>query len=381
MNQLPIPFQSLCTQITHLKLCNRTQVAFRLATDIDSAFVRKLHPTKHLSNSIANVVGAAILGVLVFAPGATAGVVVPESGGSPNADSIATLYKFLFALGAIVFVGVEGLLFWFLFKYRARKGSVAAQVRGNSQLEIGWTVGAAALLVIISAVTFIKLSEITTPAGSSIDANGNPVSSASSAGLEPPKVPKGASIKITVSGQQFIWRYQYPGPEKVYSYEEMVVPVGMTVILDINSNDVAHSWWIPKLGGKFDAVPGYVNHTWFKITDPDTYVGQCAELCGANHANMTARVRAVPFTEYRAWYRKQALEIKQAERLAAEQRNQITASQGKTARRQRTQSLTPENGTAPDPQEGPTATGQNQASDPENSATPGRTNSLPSSTT
>ena len=71
----------------------------------------------------------------------------------------------------------------------------------------------------------------------------------------------------------------------------MVVPVNTTVTLEIRAQDVAHSWWIPTLGGKFDAVPGYTNYTWFKATQASgTYTGQCAELCGRNHANMTARV-------------------------------------------------------------------------------------------
>ena len=76
----------------------------------------------------------------------------------------------------------------------------------------------------------------------------------------------------------------------------------MTVTLDIRSNDVQHSWWIPELGGKMDALPGYTNKTWFKVTEPGVYKGQCAELCGRNHANMYARVIALPFDEWQAWY-------------------------------------------------------------------------------
>ena len=90
----------------------------------------------------------------------------------------------------------------------------------------------------------------------------------------------------------------------MFSYEEMVVPTDTTVTLDINAQDVAHSWWIPKLGGKFDAVPGYTNHTWFKIPGKlagTIFTGQCAELCGRNHANMIAQVRAVTPPEYEAW--------------------------------------------------------------------------------
>jgi cytochrome c oxidase subunit 2 len=85
----------------------------------------------------------------------------------------------------------------------------------------------------------------------------------------------------------------------------MVAPVGVTVKLDIRSLDVAHSWWIPKLGGKFDAIPGYVHHTWFRLERAGVYRGQCAELCGRNHADMVAEVRGVSPAEYVAWLARQ----------------------------------------------------------------------------
>jgi cytochrome c oxidase subunit II len=97
------------------------------------------------------------------------------------------------------------------------------------------------------------------------------------------------------------------------------VPSDTTVILDITADDVAHSWWIPKLGGKMDAVPGYHNLAWFKAK-AGRYEGQCAELCGRNHANMLAEVRVVSPEEYQAWYRGQAARIKTAQRLQAQER-------------------------------------------------------------
>jgi cytochrome c oxidase subunit 2 len=109
----------------------------------------------------------------------------------------------------------------------------------------------------------------------------------------------------------------------------MVVPVDTTVTLDIKAQDVAHSWWIPKLGGKFDAVPGYTNHTWFKIPGKfaanggTVFYGQCAELCGRNHANMTARVKAVSVEEYQRWLDQRKADIKAAEDAAAKQRQQL----------------------------------------------------------
>jgi cytochrome c oxidase subunit II len=121
---------------------------------------------------------------------------------------------------------------------------------------------------------------------------------------------------------QYVWRFQYPSidDKKVYSFTNMYVPVGMTITLDIRSNDVQHSWWIPALGGKADALPGYTNKTWFQVKEPGEWTGQCAELCGRNHANMYAKVIALPFDEWRSWYDRQAAAIAAAEKAAAEGR-------------------------------------------------------------
>jgi cytochrome c oxidase subunit 2 len=277
---------------------------------------------------------------LPAAPHILAGILLPERGGSPNADDVAQLYALIMVMATIVFIGVEGSLIWFLLRFRARRGRVAAQIHGNTRLEIGWTVGAAVILVFITVVTFIKLPGIKNPAPSTIDASGNKVAATTlfaSTDQSPP--PKGASLKLVVDGQQYVWRYQYPrqGGKDVFSYEEMVVPVGMTVILDITADDVAHSWWIPKLGGKMDAVPGYTNRTWFRADKPGVFPGQCAELCGRNHANMLAVVRAVPFDQYQSWYDRQAADIKAAQEAGAKQRAAILKQQQEAAQRSQSQ--------------------------------------------
>jgi cytochrome c oxidase subunit II len=259
-----------------------------------------------------------------------AGLFFPDKGVSPNAQDIFELYVLIFVMALVVFIGVQGSLIWFLLKFKARRGRVAAQIHGNTRLEIGWTVGAAVVLVFITVVTFIKLPGIKNPAASDIDAQGNPVAAnAFFAATDQKQPPKGAKLNIVVDGQQYVWRFQYPPQDGkvVYAYEEMVVPVGMTVTLDITSDDVAHSWWIPALGGKADAVPGYTNKSWFKVTKPGTYFGQCAELCGRNHANMYARVKAVPFTQYQAWYDSQAAAIKAARDAGAKQRAELNKQQ------------------------------------------------------
>ncbi|HEY0438388.1 MAG TPA: cytochrome c oxidase subunit II [Phenylobacterium sp.] len=242
----------------------------------------------------------------------------PESGGSPNANDIDTLYKLIAILGLIVFIAVEGSLIWAFFKFKARKGRVAAQIHGNTRLEVGWTVGAAVILVFITVVTFIMLPKIKNPAATG--ANGLQFASDTLyASTDQPTPPGGKALRIKVDGQQYVWRYQYPGTQNVFSYYEMVVPSDTTVVLDITADDVAHSWWIPKLGGKMDAIPGYTNHTWFKAK-PGVYKGQCAELCGRNHANMLAQVRVLSPQAYQAWFRGQAARIKTAQKLQAQER-------------------------------------------------------------
>lgn len=240
----------------------------------------------------------------------------PQSGGSPNADHIDTLYKITLYIALVIFVLVEGALVYALFRFRARKGAVAAQIRGNTRLEVGWTVAAAVILVALAAVTFVKLGSIQDPSNSS--PNGDRLAGQSGllyASADRKLPPDGKSLNITVIGRQYIWQYVYPGANESdglgapYSYEEMVVPTNTTVTLDIVSEDVVHSWWVPQLGGKFQAVPGYHNYSWFKVEKPGIYRGQCAVLCGRGHARMIATVKAVPPAQFDAWlaYQKQLI--------------------------------------------------------------------------
>ena len=290
-----------------------------------------MDPTR-ASKVLPGALAAALLALLVTAVPASAGIVFPEAGGgSKQAEDIRTLYAIIFVLGLIVFIGVEGVLIWCLVKYRARRGRVAAQIHGNTKLEIGWTVGAAVILVFLTIATFVMLPGIKNPAASGIDVNGNQIgSNAAFASTDQSKPPNGQAMNILVNGKQYVWQFTYPGKEKVFSYTRMYVPVDMTITLDIRSDDVQHSWWIPELGGKMDALPGYTNKTWFKVTKPgrSVYSGQCAELCGRNHANMLAEVVALPFDEWKAWYDREAQEIKDAEKFAADEREKLQQAAG-----------------------------------------------------
>jgi cytochrome c oxidase subunit 2 len=293
-------------------------------------------PKTRRSRAFASSLAVALVVLLAFAGAAFGDAFSPESGGSPQADKIDTLYWLVMVVAIIVFLGVEGALFYSLFKFRARKGAVAAQIRGNTRLEIGWTVGAAVILVVLAVVTFIQLPGIRNPPNSGPDGLqlADRVLVAAGPGKQLP--PNGKSLNICVNGQQYVWRYTYASNcnnaplGSVFSYETMVVPVNTTVTLDINAQDVAHSWWIPRLGGKFDAVPGYTNHTWFKIPGKlagTTFMGQCAELCGRNHANMVAQVRAMTPENYEAWQDRQRAAIRRADQAAARQRQRVDKGQ------------------------------------------------------
>jgi cytochrome c oxidase subunit 2 len=259
----------------------------------------------------------------------------PQSGGSPNANSIDSLYKITLVIALVIFVLVEGALVYALLKFRKRKGAVPAQIRGNTRLEVGWTVAAAVILLGLAILTFAKLSSIQDPSNSGPDGD----KLASSDGLlyassERKLPPDGKALNIHVIGRQYIWQYVYPGSNEPdglgapYSYEEMVVPTNTTVTLDIVSADVVHSWWIPQLGGKFQAVPGYHNYTWFKISKPGIYKGQCAILCGRGHARMIATVKAVPPAQFDEWLAYQKKLLKEANEDAKVARAKLNSQTG-----------------------------------------------------
>jgi len=241
----------------------------------------------------------------------------------------------VFTVGIITFLAVEGLLVYVLWKYRAGRGHEPEQIHGNTKMEIGWTAGATIILVVLAVVGFLRLGVIR-----------NPPNSVAGIGQSVPQPvvfkdpstnerlpPNHRAMVITVTGQQYFWSFSYPDRDNdplnnVYAYGELVVPTGTTVILKITSNDVIHSWWIPKLGGKFDAVPGYNNYTWFQVPPNQAgsvYRGQCAELCGRNHANMLAQVRALSPANYVKWLAEKKLELAQSKAAVTKQRALVNA--------------------------------------------------------
>ena len=256
----------------------------------------------------------AVAGLLVVPETALAGFITPKSG-APPANQISSLYKIVLYIAAVVFVIVEGALVYSVYRFRAKKNRVAAQIHGNTRLEIGWTVAAALILVALTVVTFVKLPGIINPPNSSAD------TSFLSAAVTEPNPPNGKKLTICIQGRQYIWRYTYGNGclngsfalKLPYSYQQMVVPANTTIVLAIQSTDVIHSWWVPSLGGKVDAVPGYTTYTWFKAPKANVlYHGNCAQLCGRQHAFMTALVKVVTPAQYKTWLSVQQRSIQAA---------------------------------------------------------------------
>jgi cytochrome c oxidase subunit II len=278
---------------------------------------------RHLHVFTLALLALGVIG-LVLAGTAMAGAFSPQSGPTQNAEDTSTLYKIVLFMGLAVIALVWGCLFVFLYRYRARRGVAAYQVRGNSRLELSWTAAAVVLITVITIVSLIFLDDIKNPVSS------GPAALAEVRGqnatVHQPPVPGGDELAVKVTGRQYLWSFQYPNG--AVSFHDLVVPRDRTVVLEVVTNDVAHSWWIPKLGGKVDALPQLSNETWFKATDTGTFRGQCAELCGANHAAMTARVIVVEPDRYAAWVAAQKKLIDAARKQAQKDKPKFAATVG-----------------------------------------------------
>jgi cytochrome c oxidase subunit II len=220
---------------------------------------------------------------LVFAAVASAGNggFAPETPRSPNANRINDTYKWISIFAALIFVVVEGSLVWFVFRYRRRgrpRDAEGPQIHGATRLELIWTAVPVLILAAIASYVFYKLPGIQdVPAAKA----------------------EGGPLRIKVDAHQFYWQFTYPNG--AVSIDELHVPVNRTVRVDITSHDVDHSWWVPQLGGKFDAIPGQRTHTWFKAEQPGSYLGKCGEFCGVFHAEMHAIVLAESKQDYESW--------------------------------------------------------------------------------
>jgi cytochrome c oxidase subunit 2 len=203
-------------------------------------------------------------------------VVAPASG---NAEIISELFWFTLVLAGVVFVLVEGLLIYSSLRFRRRAPlpfREPIQIHGNTRLEVMWAIVPGLILISLFAITVTRLGTL-----GSIPQDPN-------------------ALRITVTGRQFQWEFGYPDAG-ARSIDDLRVPVGRPVVMEVTSQDIIHSFWVPDLYGKIDANPGRTNRIWFQARNPGTYRGVCAELCGNAHSQMLFRVEAMPEADFDQW--------------------------------------------------------------------------------
>jgi cytochrome c oxidase subunit 2 len=244
-------------------------------------------------------------------------VISPEAPHSPNAEDMTVLYW----IGLVAVVGLIAAVNLGLValarRYRAERGREPkrAEAGRGLQLRAGLALGLLALVLLVTSVVFTESARKAEPTGS----GGLQASEATFAqrSLSLPSEEASAPVEITATGQQWIWRYEYPNG--AFSYYELVVPVDTTVVLDLVSTDVVHTWFVPELAGKFDAVPGKLNKVWFRADETGTYEGRSATFSGAGYAAMGISVRVVTPEEYESHIEELAREIDEAQQAAAEE--------------------------------------------------------------
>ncbi|HEX9582270.1 MAG TPA: cytochrome c oxidase subunit II [Gemmatimonadales bacterium] len=227
----------------------------------------------------------------------------PQSTLAPTADfgaHIDDLFRWIFWFAVAVFVVVEALLVYVLIRYRARPGAPEPErVHGNTLLEIGWTMVPAIILILIAAPTIQTIFRT----------DGTPAEGA---------------LEVDVIGHQWWWEYRYP-EFGITTANELHVQQGRQVSLRLTSQDVIHSFWAPRLGGKRDVIAGRTNRLAFTPDSVGVFLGQCAEFCGESHAKMGLRVMVDAPEDFAAWVERERSAPAPAESLSALARQGLEA--------------------------------------------------------
>jgi cytochrome c oxidase subunit 2 len=198
--------------------------------------------------------------------------------GAP-ADAIRTLSLLVLGIAAAIFLLVGGLLAYCCMRYRSRPGDdeqEPPQVYGSNPVELAWTVVPILIVFVLITTTARTIYEIQAA------------------------TPPADAVHVRVVGHQWWWEFQYP-ELGVVTANELHVPARVATYLTLESADVAHSFWVPRLAGKTDVIPNRRNVMWLTPWEPGTYLGQCAEFCGTQHAHMLLRVVAHPPDEFQRW--------------------------------------------------------------------------------
>ncbi len=228
---------------------------------------------------------AAVLAGLALVASACSGDQSALDPAGPYAQRPHDLIIWVFGIAVVVFVLVQGLIIFTSLRFRRRAGddSMPEQVHGNTKLEVLWTV-----------IPTLILAAITIPTVQMI--------------FEQMDEPEGEYLTVEVIGHRWWFEYYYPDYD-IYTANEMIIPTGVPVRLEMTATDLArasdlgviHSFWIPRLAGKQDLVPGHTTYLNLQADEPGRYLGQCAEYCGLSHANMRGRVVAMESADFEAW--------------------------------------------------------------------------------
>jgi len=236
-----------------------------------------------------------VLGVATFAIAPAIDVWLPKDV-SEHGASIDALFYFILALTGVVFIATEALLFWFLWKYDAAKAQgPATYIHGSHTLEVVWTIIPAATLLFLAIYQMNAWADVK---------------------MRRPDMPP----TVEVVARQFEWRLRYPGrdgtlgtPDDLHLTNDLHLPIDEDVLVQLKSMDVLHSFFLPNVRIKQDAVPGMKIPVWFKAREAGEFDIVCAELCGWGHYKMKGRVTFESRSAFDAW-----LERKYAEQQATE---------------------------------------------------------------
>lgn len=225
---------------------------------------------------------------IALAASGLAGPFGPPAGATLQARQVHGLWVIFFFAALVVAAVVYGLIFWSILKYRKRSDELPTQFRENVPLEIAYTTIPLLIVAVLFILTYRTEGFIDRP----------------STGGAPP-------VTIRVTGFQWSWRFQYEGtlvqvagtPDRP---PVAIVPTGRPLRFILESADVAHAFWIPSFLFKRDTIPGIINQVDLTVRDPGTYLGECAEFCGLDHARMFFRIKAVSPGDYQQWLRQRA---------------------------------------------------------------------------
>ncbi len=246
------------------------------------------------------ILGTAVMvAPIVSQTGMLAGHWLPEDVSAFNGRIVDQLFYLILALTGVIFIGTGLALFAFMWKYDAAKNTEAVKyTHGNHALEVVWSILPAGTLL------FIAIFQMDAWASSKMRRPMLPGPDAQLGTAD--DVPRPALALVT--GRQFEWRIRYPGSDGVlqtaddiYTVNELHIPINEEIVLQIESEDVLHSFFLPNLRIKQDVVPGMKQEIWFKATKTGTYDIVCAELCGWGHYKMRGRLVVDTPEQYRQW--------------------------------------------------------------------------------